>query len=537
MRVAATALDAAPQSRSRQHRAIDALLVAAPVSVFRTSGLTECVEFHEQSGGLGLPASDPPGHIGENWMALVHAQDLPLLLQETQAFVADRTAVRHPSREFRLQFSDGSTHWFQVHLAKIFDDNGEFHGLVGALSDISRLKCAEQELQQANAELARATRMKDRFLAHMSHELRTPLSAVLGMTESLLQGVYGSINDDQRQGLEIIAQSGTHLLALTNDVLDLARIESGNIELDLQPIDVRDLCETSLSLVAQQAHRRGIRIDIEYPSLMPAFAGDERRLRQVLVNLLGNAVKFTRSGGAVTLGVSAQGEPAEEPAQIRFVVADTGVGFEPVELDSLFEPFVRGGGALEAHTEGTGLGLALVKQLVALHGGTVTAVSEPGNGSRFSVDLPVRPASFGSPSRAGEPNEQITTDPSSNLTTARVLLVEDNDLVAATTERFLLAAHFEVLRAADGSAALDIGASQAPDVVLMDIQLPGMDGLETIRRMRANPAMQRLPIIALTGLTMQGDEQRCLAAGADAYLCKPYPMQALVEAIHSLLAR
>ena len=263
--------------------------------------------------------------------------------------------------------------------------------------DRERRATADQ-LAHSNEELLRATRMKDDFLANMSHELRTPLNAILGTTESLKDGIFGDLDGEQVEALSTVEQSSTHLLELINEVLDLARIESGQIELERAAVDLVPLCRSTLAFVQQLADKKGITLRLDLPPHLPPVHADERRVRQVLINLLNNAVKFTPEGsGEVTL--RADFLEAQEISLgrgtrdlVQLTVRDTGVGIAPEHLPKLFKPFVQIDSALNRQYEGTGLGLALVKRIVELHGGTVGVESEPGVGSRFSFTLPCRDA-------------------------------------------------------------------------------------------------------------------------------------------------
>lgn len=255
-------------------------------------------------------------------------------------------------------------------------------------------KATADELARSNEELLRATRLKDEFLANMSHELRTPLNAILGNSEMLQEGIYGDLTARQQEAVATIDQSSTHLLDLINEVLDLARIESGQIELERTPTELGPLCESTLAFVRPMAEKKGLTLHFEAPTDLPRVRVDERRIRQVLINLLNNAVKFTPEGdGHVTLAVEML-EGTEAPSAIgrercvRLSVHDTGVGIAQENLSKLFKPFVQVESALNRQYEGTGLGLALVKRIVELHGGSVGVVSELGKGSRFSVVLP-----------------------------------------------------------------------------------------------------------------------------------------------------
>ncbi|NTV65234.1 MAG: HAMP domain-containing histidine kinase, partial [Oscillochloris sp.] len=243
-------------------------------------------------------------------------------------------------------------------------------------------------LQQANADLSRALRLKDEFLSMMSHELRTPLSIILTQTESLLDDLYGPVEAPQRQALATIVQSGRHLLALLSDILDLARMTAGRIDLDRERINVALICEVVLQILAPTAQAKGIQLShMLVPGTTEVYA-DERRLTQMLINLLDNALKFTPAGGSVALEVST--DPAHQ--QVHFSVWDNGIGIAPENQARIFAPFIQVDARLAREYTGTGLGLALVRQLVELHGGSISLVSALGQGSRFTVSLPCAPA-------------------------------------------------------------------------------------------------------------------------------------------------
>ncbi|HEY9644731.1 MAG TPA: ATP-binding protein, partial [Chroococcidiopsis sp.] len=253
----------------------------------------------------------------------------------------------------------------------------------------ARLTESNRQLAISNEQLVRVTRLKDEFLANMSHELRTPLNAILGMTEGMQDGVFGTITAQQERALQIVEHSGTHLLELINDILDLAKIESEHVELDCAPTAIAPLCKASLVFVRQQAMKKGLQLNLEVCPDLPQLLIDERRIRQVLINLLNNAVKFT-SSGSITLSVTLERSPhpANAPFQVRFSVSDTGIGITPEDIARLFQPFIQVDSALNRQYEGTGLGLALVKRIVELHGGDVSVTSTIGVGSQFMFTLP-----------------------------------------------------------------------------------------------------------------------------------------------------
>jgi len=400
------------------------------------------------------------------------------------------------------------------------------------------------ELSAANAELARASRLKDEFLASMSHELRTPLNTVLGLSEALQEEVYGSLNERQLRSLGTIEESGRHLLALINDILDVSKIEAGKVQLDIAPVSVGSVCQASLGLVKQSAFGKRLKVSSNIDSAVTTLQADERRLKQVLVNLLSNAVKFTPEGGEI--GLEVVGDREHEVA--HFTVWDTGIGISQEDMGRLFQPFVQLDSSLSREHVGTGLGLALVRRLTELHGGGVSLESKVGKGSRFTVSLPWQPVDGDQGTAMTKQGSVtsgqgvLTTDHRSPIT---VLLAEDHEANIKTIGDYLEACGYQVIVARNGVEAVARAGEEAPDVILMDIQMPEMDGLEAIRRVRADTdpstglrtGLADVPIIALTALTMPGDREQCLEAGADAYLSKPVSLRELTRAIEVQLLK
>ncbi len=396
-----------------------------------------------------------------------------------------------------------------------------------------------QQLAISNMELLRATRLKDEFLANMSHELRTPLNAILGMTEALKENIFGELAEPQIPPLNTIERSGSHLLELINDILDLAKVEAGTLALDLAPTQVSLLCQASLSFVKQTAFQKRIHLAVNLPAHIPGLCLDERRIRQVLVNLLNNAVKFTPAGGCITLDVHFEQHPAESAAgatshRLTLAIRDTGIGIAPNHLYGLFQPFVQVDSALNRQYTGTGLGLALVKRITELHGGEVSVTSEVGVGSCFTVRLPCTLAPLSSPDLASHDPDHNPSPPVP-ATGPLILLAEDHEDNIAIIEGYLRAKGYRLVVAKDGWAAINEAQVHSPDLILMDIQMPRMDGLEAIQHLRRDDNFKDVPIIALTALAMKGDRERCLAAGANDYFSKPVKLKQLVATIQAQL--
>jgi PAS domain S-box-containing protein len=399
-----------------------------------------------------------------------------------------------------------------------------------------RVEARTAELNKLNAELQRANRAKDEFLANMSHELRTPLNSILGLSESLLEQRLEPLSERQQNSLQIIESSGRHLLELINDVLDLSKIEAGMLDYYPQPVDVDTLCRSSLAFVKHQAIRKSIRLTYEAGSISKIDA-DPRRLKQILVNLLANAVKFTPEHGQVTLRV--RGDAEQD--LVQFLVIDTGIGIAPNDLARLFRPFMQVDSNLNRQFEGTGLGLALVQKLTDLHGGSVQVESEVGVGSCFTINIPwgrERVIQESSEARRAPLTAENLTEfrRASDVSVTRgvVLLAEDNRANILTVGEYLESHGFTVIIAHNGLEAIEKAQQTNPDIILMDVQMPAMDGLESMRRLRDDPRFQSTPIIALTALAMPGDRERCLAAGANEYMSKPVSLKKLLHTIEEL---
>jgi PAS domain S-box-containing protein len=480
------------------------------------------------------------------WKQTVVPQDRALI----ERILADEDIRTVDVRHIR---QDGSTLWLELKLVPLYDEQGVRIGTEGVARDItervhmqSRLEEEHALLEQrvterslalsaVNDELARLARAKDEFLANMSHELRTPLSSVLGFAESLQEEVFGPLTDKQRQYLAGIEESGRHLLDLINDILDVAKVEYGNLQLDYSSVSVAAICQASLRLIRQIAHKKAIEVFLSCDEAITTLWADERRLKQILVNLLSNAVKFTPTGGKIGLEVTCD----PEQQIVQFAVWDTGIGISRDDMDYLFKPFLQLDSSRSREFGGTGLGLALVYRMTELHGGGVAVESKVGQGSRFIVTLPqIEPSS--QKQHAVELHrcaaDYSNGDGMSKSYSGVVLLAEDDEQNITVFSDYLSTLGFEIVVARNGSEAIAQAQTLHPDVILMDIQMPGMDGYETIRHMRADARLRLTPLIALTALVMPGDKESCLAVGATAYLSKPVRLSHLAAVIHKQVA-
>ena len=407
-------------------------------------------------------------------------------------------------------------------------------------TDVTRLKRIEKELREEKqslehhvaertVELQKALQTKDDFLATMSHELRTPLTAILGMSEILETELRGPLNETQKNYVSNIYKSGQHLLNLINDILDMSKIEANSFKLEIEDTDIQQICESSLMFIAESASRKSLEVSFENRDHSERMRADPRRLKQILINLLNNAVKFTPEGGKLGLRVE------EQSNTIHFTVWDSGIGIHPEDQKRIFRPFVQIDSSLSRSYEGTGLGLALVARLTELHGGSINLFSRPGKGSKITVSLPKGTINH-SPIAARPHTAPLSKLPRTDqFSKKRILLAEDNQQTVETLLAYLETRKFQTLVARDGADAIQLAEKEIPDLILMDIQMPEINGLQAIRHLRNTPATKNIPIIAISALAMAGDQEKCLEAGADYYLSKPIRFKALENLLISLL--
>ena len=392
--------------------------------------------------------------------------------------------------------------------------------------DIAKCKQSELKLRESKEAAEAGSRAKSAFLATMSHELRTPLNAIMGLSQLLQQEMVGNLNDKQIEYVKCIYTSGEHLLALINDILDLSKVEAGKEELYFVTILVEDLCNNVISTVSDRADVKGLKLTLQIDEDVKTCIADERRLKQMLLNLLTNAIKFTQVG-TVSLSVK------QESQGINFTVSDTGIGIDPEHFKLLFEPFKQLDSKLNRQYEGTGLGLALTRRLARLHGGDVLVESALGNGSRFILLLPHHPQFQGQESDDMEIEAQensIRTSLQSSFATSRnifekslkrILLVEDDEHTAILMQDYLQTIGYQVQLMTDGEGFLEKVSTFKPHLILLDVQLAdGISGLDLLYSVRQQPSMQSLPIVMMTPMGT-GERDRFLQVGADECLNKP----------------
>jgi PAS domain S-box-containing protein len=422
--------------------------------------------------------------------------------------------------EATLVLPDGRVRQTMYSKATFTHANGTLAGLIGIIADLTDLKEAEEKMRAALVDklsAESANRAKSAFLANMSHEIRTPLTAIIGFSESLLD--HGQTLSDRVDSIQTIIRSGRHLLGIISDILDLSKIEAGKLEMERIPVALDALLQDVRALAAPRAAEKGLAFQIDGVFPLPQqFAGDVLRLKQILLNLTSNAIKFTDCG---SVSVRVRHLPAA--GQLSFEVTDTGIGMTDAQMEKLFLPFTQADSSTTRKYGGTGLGLFLSKQLAEKMGGAITVTSTPGAGSCFTLSVPSGPlediAFVHDGSTWAEPSGVADAAAAAPRLAGRVLLAEDNPdnqrLIALHVQR--LGAELAV--AGNGEEALQRALAEPFDLVLMDMQMPVLDGIEATRRLRAQGYCG--PIVALTANALQEDIRRCEEAGCDGFLTKP----------------
>ncbi|HEY5684116.1 MAG TPA: ATP-binding protein, partial [Acidimicrobiia bacterium] len=379
------------------------------------------------------------------------------------------------------------------------------------------------ELRIARDDALAADRLKTTFLATMSHELRTPLNAVIGLSSVLSNEVFGPLTTKQAEYLERITTSGDHLLQLIDDVLSLARIEAGKEDLTLTPMDLAQEVSSAVGLLRAQADTNEITLRIDLPSEPIVVSADRRRLRQILLNLVSNAIKFTPTSREVGVDLRLTEGGAE------IAVWDQGIGIPSQDLERIFEPFFQGDSGLSRSNEGTGLGLTLTRRLCEMHGARIRVESSD-RGSRFAIDWPTVDQTVPEAPLARNAKHRPPC-----LAGMRVLLAEDNEANRVLARDLLEYARCDVIEATDGRQALHLATQRKPDLVLLDMQLPEVDGIGVLRALRADPATEHIPVISVTAMVMDEDVERAMNTGCDGLLPKPYTQDEFFSAILSVV--
>ena len=475
---------------------------------------------------LGYTAEELPD--GQDTFAqLVHPEGF-VTYERNRDSDAAAAKGRKVDVDMRLRHRDGDYRWFRVRASSSTDALTAHTMVSGSIRDVTAHREAQLALHAATRAAAEASRAKGEFLANMSHEIRTPMNGVLGMTELLLDTPLAPA---QRQFAETIRSSATALLTLLNDILDFSKIEAGKLNVEHAPFELRRCVDDIGNMLAMQAAAKGLQFRVNIDRSVPEhFLGDPHRLRQVLVNLCGNAIKFT-SRGSVTVEVFTPGQHGSRTL-VTFEVRDTGIGMAPETVERLFQPFTQADASTTRHFGGTGLGLSIVRRLVDLMEGEVAVSSAPGTGSLFAFTLPLETAAAAPSEPQRFPRLEAFAGLAPIASGAAVLIVEDNEVNREVATRFVERLGCAATAVPDGKAALDLCAQREFSLILMDVQMPVMDGLTATRELRRREASgRRTPIIALTASAMSGELDRCLAAGMDGLLTKPLEVVRLREVL------
>ncbi len=477
----------------------------------------------------------------KSFESLLHPEDKSRVLEYVGRYL--RGDIEDYNVEFRFLHHDGSYRWILARGAALRDAEGKPYRMAGSHTDITDRKEAEHRLLEANRQLAEATRRseemaaraeaanraKSEFLANMSHEIRTPMNAILGFTEILNSQVE---NPSHREFLSSISTSGRLLLGLINDILDLSKIEAGKLKLEMTAVNPANVFEDMRRLFARELEKKGLwfRIEME-PDLPGSIILDEARLRQIALNLVGNAIKFTQSGG-ITLSAGKRSSAQNAGAvEFFFRVADTGIGIPSAQQEIIFDSFQQQEGQLQSQYGGTGLGLAICRRLAQAMNGRITVTSEQGRGSVFEVVLvDVRIADDRSVLKEPKVDEAMPS-----FAPARILVADDVNINRLLMVNYLKDPAFTVDEAGTGRETLAAMRRNKPDLVLLDMKMPDMDGNDVVREMKVDPGLSGIPVIVVTASAMPEEEERVKALGCDGYLVKPVHRDDLLRAMGRLL--
>jgi PAS domain S-box-containing protein len=529
------------QSLAENNDQLELIFKAARIGAWDWDIINGTIKFNDvYLDMLGYRPDEIQGTI-EEWESFVHPDELASTNAALDRAISGEDDMY--AEEIRMRHKDGHYVWtYDFGRVVARDETGQALRMVGGHFDFDDKKKMELEfyaMQEHERELKLArdiaeesTRAKSEFLANMSHEIRTPMNAIIGLTHLVLETELSGQQQDYIKRTEVAAQA---LLRIINDILDFSKIEAGKLEMEETDFDLADVMTGASDLMEVRAREKGLAVTVDLPPQIPTrLLGDPVRLGQILNNLASNAVKFTSEGG-VSIAVSVR-QTEGETVLLCFEVKDTGIGLMPEQIRSLFSPFTQADSSTTRKYGGTGLGLTISKRLVEMMGGTIWCESEPGRGSvfrftaRFRMNAPLAAAPERRPAgaRRTKEEEKVLLEA---LAGARILLAEDNEVNQLVASRILAKAGFEVKIAGNGLEAVRMVKEQPFDLVLMDIQMPEMDGLTAARTIRDDPAFKDLPIVAMTAHAMSGDREMSLSAGMNDHVNKPINLQELYQAI------